>query len=116
MKAEIPRNAMSNEERSLRSKAAKLLSQAGLLHGSLSTRYQKCGQENCRCTRGQKHQVFVLVLRKDGQRQQIPIPRDLVDTGRQWLEQEKTRQGLLARISELQAQRIVELKRKRSGG
>lgn len=115
MREEIPKAAMSSEERSLRSQAGKLLSSAGLVHGHLSTRHQKCGKEGCRCSRGEKHQTFVLVLRRESAREQIPIPRDLVDTVRLWVDQERTLQGLLSRISELQSRRIKELKRKRTG-
>ena len=115
MPQEIPKAAMSPEERELRSRAGQLLSGAGLLHGYLSTRHQKCGRENCHCVRGETHEVFVLVLRKEGRTEQIPVPRDLVETVRRWVDQEKSLQDLLARISELQAQRLRELKRKRTG-
>lgn len=102
---------MSSEERDLRSRASQLLSSAGLVHGHLSVRQQKCGKPNCRCTRGDKHEVFVLVIRKQGQTVQIPIPRRLAPTARRWVEQEKALQDLLLRISELQAGRIQEMKR-----
>ena len=115
MRKEIQKGAMSSEERSLRSRASKLLSAAGLVHGSLSIRHQQCGKPNCRCTRGEKHETFVLVLHKEGKREQIPIPRDLVEVVRDWVDQEKALQELLSRISELQTEMIRELKRKRTG-
>lgn len=110
MRPEIPRAAMSPEERDLRSRANQILSGAGLLHGHLSVRRQKCGKPNCRCTRGEKHEVFVLVLRKHGRPVQIPIPRWLASRVQRWVEQEKALQEMLLRISELQAERIQELK------
>ena len=102
---------MSREERDLRSRASQLLSSAGLVHGYLSVRYQKCGKPNCRCTRGDKHEAFVLVIRKQGKTVQIPVPRRLAPTAQRWVEQEKTLQDLLLRISELQTERIQEMKR-----
>ena len=75
MKQEIPKVTMSREERDLRSRAAKLVAGAGLVHGYVSTRYQVCGTKNCRCYRGEKHQAFVLVLRREGKTVQVPIPR-----------------------------------------
>ena len=114
MQQEIPKSAMSSEERDLRSRAGKLLSSSGLLHGYLSVRLQKCGKQTCRCTRGELHEACVLVLRNEGRTEQIPIPRDLVETVRHWVDQEKTLQGLLLRISELQTDRIKELKRTRT--
>ncbi len=112
---EINKAAMSHEERDLRSRASQLLSGAGLVHGHLSARRQKCGKPNCRCTRGEKHEAFVLVIRKEGETVQVPIPKRLVPTARRWVEQEKTLQDILRRISELQTERIREMKRAKPG-
>jgi hypothetical protein len=111
MRQEISRASMSQQERDLRSSAKKLLDGAGLIHGYLSTRYQVCGTPNCRCTRGEKHQAFVLVIRREGKTVQIPIPRRLVPTVQRWVEQEKTLQEHVRMISELQTERIREMKR-----
>ena len=116
MRQEILKASMSQEERSLRSRACQILSGAGLVHGHLSTRLQKCGKPNCRCTRGEKHETFVLVLRKDGKVTQIPIPKRLISTVQRWVDQEKNLQDLLCRISELQTERIREMKRAKPGG
>jgi hypothetical protein len=115
MQQKISKATMSKEERDLRSRAGLLLSQAGLVHGSLSRRMQKCGKPSCRCTRGEKHETFVLVLRQEGQVVQIPIPKHLVPTVRGWVEQEKTLQDLVQRISELQTERIREMKGAKPG-
>ena len=113
MRQEIARASMSQQERDLRSRASQLLAGAGLIHGYLSTRYQICGTPNCRCTRGEKHQAFVLVIRREGKTIQIPIPRRLVPTVERWVGQEKTLQDLVRQISELQTERIREMKRAR---
>ena len=115
MQLKISKAAMSKEERDLRARAGLLLSQAGLVHGSLSRRMQKCGKPSCRCTRGEKHETFVLVLRQEGKIVQIPIPKRLVSTVQGWVEQEKTLQDLVQRISELQARRIREMKGAKPG-
>jgi len=112
MQSEINKASMSRQERDLRSRAAQLISGSGLIHGYLSTRYQVCGKENCRCTRGNKHEILVLVLRREGRSEQIPIPRHLASMVRRWVEQEKTLQELLTEISKLQAQRIRDMKKK----
>ena len=116
MKQEIPKVTMSREERDLRSRAAKLVAGAGLVHGYVSTRYQVCGTKNCRCYRGEKHQAFVLVLRREGKTVQVPIPRWLEPTVRRWVEREKALQDLVRRISDLQTERIREMKRAKPGG
>ncbi len=114
MKELIPRAAMSKEERKLRSRASQILSRAGLVHGSLSRRLQRCGKPGCHCTRGEKHETFVLVLRREGKTIQIPIPRWLAPAVRKWVDQEKDLQDLVRRISELQAERIQEMKKAQS--
>ena len=116
MRHEIAKAAMSEEERELRSRAGQILSGAGLIHGNLSTRLQKCGKPNCRCNRGERHELFVLVLRQDGKTIQVPIPRRLVQRVRQWVQQEKDLQEMLRRISELQTERIRELKKRATPG
>ena len=116
MQPEISRAAMSTEERDLRSRAAQLLSRAGLLHGYLATRYQTCGKANCRCARGEKHETFVLVLHEGGHTEQIPVPRRLEPTVRQWVEQEKSLQELLAKLSDLHIRRLRDAKQAGPGG
>jgi hypothetical protein len=107
---------MSSAERHLRSRAAQLLSKAGLLHGHLATRYQTCGKPNCRCARGEKHEVFVLVLHEAGQTEQIPVPRRLEPAVRRWVEQERSLQGLLAKLSDLHTRRLRDAKQAAPGG
>ncbi len=116
MRPEISRAAMSPEERELRARANQILSGAGLVHGYLSVRQQKCGKPNCRCTRGHKHEVFVLVLREPGKNVQIPVPRQLAPEVQRWVDQEKALQELLGRISAFQVERLQELKRHKPKG
>jgi hypothetical protein len=116
MRHDIAKSAMSKEERELRSRAGQILSGAGLIHGNLSTRLQKCGNPNCRCNRGEKHELFVLVVRQAGTTVQVPVPRRLVPTVRRWVEQEKDLQNILRRISELQTERVRELKKRATPG
>ncbi len=116
MKPEISRASMSNEERDIRSRMNSAIAGSGLIHGHLSRRFQLCGSESCRCTRGERHETFVLVVRSDGRRVQVPVPKRLVPSVRRWIDQEKSVQGLLTRLSELQIERLRELKRVKPGG
>jgi hypothetical protein len=116
MRPDLSKAAMSAEERALRSKAAQILASGALLHGYLAKRTQVCGKPNCKCTRGEKHAVFVLVVRRDGRSEQIPIPKRLEPAVRQWVEQDKTVREIVARISELQTDRLRDLKKLGRGG
>lgn len=115
MRPELSKTAMSPEERALRSKAAQILASGALLHGYLAKRTKVCGKPNCRCTRGEKHTVFVLVVRREGRSQQIPVPKRLEPTVRRWVEQDKAVREIVARISELQIERLRDLKKPRGG-
>jgi hypothetical protein len=106
---------MSRQERLLRSRAAWLLESAGILHGNLSSRLVRCGKKGCRCARGERHQAFVLVLRREGKTVQVPIPRKLEPLVRRWLSQERELSGLLADLSRLHEERIQILKRRKEG-
>ena len=116
MRPDLPKASMSQKERALRSKASHLLAGGALLHGYVSTRRQVCGKPNCRCTRGEKHLAFVLVVRREGETKQIPIPKRLEPMVRDWVEKEKTLQEIVARISELQIERLQALKKQGGEG
>lgn len=107
---EISRNAMSREERKVRSKVAKFLHGAGILHGSLVEREQLCGKPNCRCTRGERHRALVLTVRFEGQSEQVYIPRHLEATVRRWLAQDREIRDLLAGLARMHTDKIRQLK------
>ena len=112
MKTEIPRAAMSAEERELRARAAQLLHGQGFVHGTLSERQVVCGNRKCKCARGDKHRALVLCVRRDGRYHQLHIPRSLEMTVRQWVNREHEIQDLLRRISEVHWDKLRELKTK----
>jgi len=62
----ISKGRMSSQERQLRSVLAKLLSQQGIIHGTLSLRHRVCGKPNCKCADGQKHEGLYLLVRHKG--------------------------------------------------
>jgi len=110
MKPEIARNKMSAQERRLRSRAAQLLDGAGMVHGTLVERHQRCGNPNCHCVDGERHRALVLTVRRDGRSEQIYIPRHLEATVRRWVEQDHAIRDLLAELATLHAEKIRELK------
>ena len=110
MKAEFSRNAMALEERRLRSRAARLLSGAGILHGSLVERQRLCGKPNCRCTRGERHRALILTVRSDGRSEQIYIPKHLEATVQRWVEQDHQLRDLLLELARMHTEKIRQLK------
>lgn len=110
MKPEITRSGMSAQERRLRSRAAKMLSGDGLLHGSLVVRKRRCGKPNCRCAGGEGHRALTLTARFEGRTEQIHIPRHLEATVRRWVEQDRELRVLIGELGHLHTEKIRKLK------
>lgn len=103
----IPRTKMSAEERRFRSALAKLISERGLLRGTLVHRERKCGRPNCKCTRGKKHKGIYLVVSEDGRRRQLHIPKSWEETVEEWVADYQGVRELLEKISRLHWDKVV---------
>jgi len=95
----IAKSRMSDQERQLRSALAKLLSQQGVIHGTLSLRHRVCGKPNCKCAKGQKHEGLYLLVRHEGTVRQIYVPEDRRETVRQWVENYHKARELMDELS-----------------
>ena len=102
----IPRTGMSAEERELRSELRKILSNGGVLHGTLLQRRRVCGKPNCKCTRGEKHESFYLVVTEGGQSRQLYVPKDWEPTVRQWVQDYQRARELMDEVSRLHWQKV----------
>jgi hypothetical protein len=100
-KLEIPRAKMSAEERRLRSELAKLISQYGIIRGSLLRRQRVCGKPNCKCARGEKHESLYLVVSEGGKARQLYIPKEWEQTVQQWVGSHRTARELMEGISRI---------------
>jgi hypothetical protein len=69
------RNFLSEKERNVRSRAAKLVHDKPLIIGAMVEMARKCGKSNCKCTIGEKHKSWYLALRHKGSRKMIHISR-----------------------------------------
>jgi hypothetical protein len=81
----IFRGQMSAAERQLRSALNRLLSQQGVVHGTLLTRHRVCGKKTCRCARGHLHESLYLVVSEAGRARQMYVPRHWESAVRQWI-------------------------------
>ena len=104
----IPRTSLSSEERRLRSELRKILSEAGLLHGTLLRRQRVCGKPNCRCVRGQKHEGLYLVVTEGGTSRQMYVPKEWEQTVRQWVEDYQKARKLMDEASRIHWQKVRE--------
>lgn len=92
---------MPARERELRSAINKILSQQGLIHGTLITRQRVCGKPNCRCAKGHLHQSLYLVVTEAGKSRQMYVPRQLEPAVREWIEQYNQARQLMDDLSRL---------------
>jgi hypothetical protein len=108
----ITRSEMSPEERRLRSRLIQVLSGGGVLRGSLSLRYRKCGNPGCKCARGEGHRGLYLVYSQEGRVRQVFIPRQFEGQVQQWVDQYQEVRQLLEALSEVN---LAKVPRKRGG-
>lgn len=97
---------MSAEERDLRSELKKLLSGQGVIRGSLVRRYRVCGQPNCKCARGEKHEGLYLAASNSGKLTQLYIPKDWEEVVEQWVDNYQQARKLLEDISLISWQKV----------
>ena len=101
---------MTAGERRRRSGLARLVSQRGLLRGSLQERHRTCGKPNCRCTRGELHVNLYLVFSEGGKLRQLFVPRSWEPLIRQWVADYHDARRLLEEISRLYVEKLRKRK------
>ena len=97
----IPRTHMSIAERRARSQLAQLLSQRGVIRGTLLVRQRKCGKANCRCAQGEGHESLFLVISQNGRTRQFFVPKDWESRVRLWVEDYHRARQLLEDVSRI---------------
>ena len=79
-----------------------------VIGGSLAAVKVRCGNPNCRCASGDRHEATILCKKAEGKSASIHVPRDLVDEVRAWSKEHKRVKKLLKEISDL-GERIIRL-------
>ena len=100
-KSGISRSKMTAAERHARSQLAQVLSQRGVIRGTLLVRKRKCGKANCRCARGEGHESLFLVISENGRTRQFFVPRDWEPRVRQWVADYRRVRNLLENVSRI---------------
>jgi hypothetical protein len=106
----ISRTGMSAPERRARSRLVQLLSQRGIVRGSLLVRRRVCGKAGCKCTRGQEHESLYLVISEKGRTRQLYVPKDFEPLVRRWVEDYHQARELMEEISRLYWDKVRERK------
>lgn len=100
------RTQMTAHERQLRSAIHRILSQQGLIHGTLLTRQRRCGKPRCRCRRGELHESLYLVVTEGGKSRQMYVRRQWEQTVRQWIEQYAQARRLMDELSQVHWEKV----------
>jgi hypothetical protein len=79
--------SLDPEERRLYPQLRQMLTQAGLLRGSLLVMRRRCGKAGCRCNESprNRHRSLVLKVGKNGRQRTIYIPPEWEDRVRAWV-------------------------------
>ena len=72
-----------------------------LIQGSLARIGVVCGNPNCKCARGEKHEGHILTKKVRGKTKSLYVPVDMVETVRQWVEEHRRVKRLLREVAEL---------------
>ena len=87
----------------------KLLRKCGpMIMGSLGKILRTCGNPNCRCAKGQKHEGWKLTWKDKNITQSLYVPVDLVKEVQNWVNEYKKIQGLIKEITEFNKQIIKQ--------
>lgn len=72
-----------------------------VLMGSISTINVTCGNPNCKCARGEKHQSNVHTKKVRGKTKSLYVPVDMVEEAREWTRNNRKLKKLIKEISDL---------------
>ena len=98
---------MSRFQNRQESKLRQLQAIGPVVAASLCRRMTKCGNPNCKCARGQKHESWCLTYKDEGKTHTVHVPRDMLREVRQWVKEHKRAKKLLKEIS-YQSIRIIK--------
>jgi hypothetical protein len=84
-----------------------------LLPGSLSMQHLRCGKQNCRCAKGERHPVWSLTFMADGKKHVQHIPQSLVDEVRKKVEAGREYQDAVREVLASNAKLLVLARKQR---
>lgn len=111
-----PRSSIRAAEREIRSRMANVVHSKPVVRGCLITMRRVCGNANCRCARGEKHESQYLSQSRKGQAKLTYIPDELLPQVRTWIDNYQRVQRWLEEISDHQLEQLTVLKEKRGRG
>ncbi len=102
----MKRIQMSEKERNSRSKLKPHIGWGEFVRGSLTVRQHTCGTEGCKCYRGEKHKSMYLSRSKNGNLEQLYIPKEKEEQVKKWVTRYRDILQLLEKISDSYWERL----------
>lgn len=112
VKGEIPTRLTAKEKRRV-SSLISIIEEGNFIRGNLVNMRRVCGNPNCKCARGEKHESLYLHAFKGGKQKMIYIPKNLESTVKYWVERHHKIVELTEDISEINKIKLLERKRKK---
>ena len=85
-----------------------MITQRGLIRGTLQVRMRRCGKPNCKCRRGERHRSLYLVVSENGRLRQLFVPKDWELRVREWVQDYGRVKGLLEQLSRRYWKKVEE--------
>lgn len=76
--------------------------------GSLAKVGVRCGNPNCKCASGERHEAWVLTRKERGRTVTVHVPRDMVEEVTQWVSEHRRLKKLMKEASEL-GERMIRI-------
>jgi len=112
VKSEIRIRLTAKEKRRVRSLIS-IIEEGNFIRGNLVNMRRVCGNPNCKCARGEKHESLYIHAFKGGKQKMIYIPKNLESTVRYWVERHHKIVELIEDISEINKIKLLTKKAKK---
>lgn len=100
------RSHLSKKEREIVSRINQMINKPGLLRANLVEMKRKCGNKNCRCTKGKLHKSWYLYQSKEGKSRMLYVPEKWEQDAKEWVNKNREIKKLLDQLSQLYWEKI----------
>jgi len=106
------RTHLPQKQRKIISRIHLLISEGEMIRASMLDMETKCGKEGCRCAKGQKHRSTIIEQSSKGKTRMRTVPQAHQKQIEKWIKNWRELQDLLEQLSQIQWQKLEQLKRK----
>lgn len=103
----MSKDKISLEEKKLIDEIIKLIRKGNFIRGNLVIMKRTCGNPNCKCARGEKHESLYIHTVKNGKQKMIYIPKSWEAKMQEWVTRYHKIKELIEKISEVNKSKLV---------